>query len=103
MSEPYRAGYVVVVGRPNVGKSTLVNALVAVDISNVSSKPQTTRHRVLGIATSAAGQLALVDTPGLQQGQGSAMSRYLNRAARVSVADVKIGRATVRERMFQYV
>src|SRR3546814_853445 len=88
MSEPYRAGYVVVVGRPNVGKSTLVNALVGVDISIVSSKPQTTRHRVLGIATSAAGQLALVDTPGLHQGQGSAMSRYLNRAARGSVADV---------------
>jgi len=88
MSEPYRAGYVAVVGRPNVGKSTLVNALVGVDISIVSSKPQTTRHRVLGIATSEAGQLALVDTPGLHQGQGSAMSRYLNRAARGSVADV---------------
>lgn len=88
MNESYRAGYVAVVGRPNVGKSTLVNALVGVDISIVSSKPQTTRHRVLGIATSAAGQLALVDTPGLHQGQGSAMSRYLNRAARGSVADV---------------
>jgi len=88
MSEPYRAGYVAVVGRPNVGKSTLVNALVGVDISIVSSKPQTTRHRVLGIATSEAGQLALVDTPGLHQSQGSAMSRYLNRAARGSVADV---------------
>lgn len=88
MNESYRAGYVAVVGRPNVGKSTLVNALVGVDISIVSSKPQTTRHRVLGIASSAAGQLALVDTPGLHQNQGSAMSRYLNRAARGSVADV---------------
>ncbi|MDX2300178.1 MAG: GTPase Era [Xanthomonadaceae bacterium] len=88
MTEPYRAGYVAVVGRPNVGKSTLVNALVGVKISIVSAKPQTTRHRMLGIASSDAGQLVLVDTPGIHREQGNAMSRHLNRAARGALPDV---------------
>jgi GTP-binding protein Era len=88
MAEPYRAGYVAVVGRPNVGKSTLVNALVGVKISIVSAKPQTTRHRMLGIASSDAGQLVLVDTPGIHREQGNAMSRHLNRAARGALPDV---------------
>lgn len=88
MAEPYRAGYVAVVGRPNVGKSTLVNALVGVKISIVSAKPQTTRHRMLGIASSPEGQLALVDTPGIHREQGNAMSRHLNRAARGALPDV---------------
>lgn len=88
MTEPYRAGYVAVVGRPNVGKSTLVNALVGVKVSIVSAKPQTTRHRMLGIASSEAGQLALVDTPGIHREQGNAMSRHLNRAARGALPDV---------------
>lgn len=88
MTDPFRAGLVAVIGRPNVGKSTLVNALVGADVSIVSARPQTTRHRILGIATDAHGQLVLVDTPGLHRAEGNAMSRYLNRAARGAVADV---------------
>jgi len=90
MTESYRAGHVAVVGRPNVGKSTLVNALVGVKVSIVADKPQTTRHRVLGIATSPAGQLVLVDTPGIHREQGNAMSRHLNRAARGALSDVQV-------------
>jgi GTP-binding protein Era len=64
-SPSHRAGHVAVIGRPNVGKSTLVNALVGAKVSITSSRPQTTRHRLLGIATFEQGQLLLVDTPGI--------------------------------------
>lgn len=84
----YRAGTIAVIGRPNVGKSTLVNALVGAKISIVSPKAQTTRHRLLGIATFAEGQLMLVDTPGIHGRQTRAMNRYMNRAARGAVTDV---------------
>jgi GTPase len=84
----YRAGTIAVIGRPNVGKSTLVNALVGAKISIVSPKAQTTRHRLLGIATFDSGQLMLVDTPGIHGSQKRAMNRYMNRAARGAVADV---------------
>ncbi len=81
-----RSGAIAVIGRPNVGKSTLVNALVGAKISITSNRPQTTRHRLLGIATFPEGQLQLVDTPGIhgEQGKrpGTAMSRMMNRAAR---------------------
>ena len=81
-----RSGAVAVIGRPNVGKSTLVNALVGAKISITSNRPQTTRHRLLGIATFPRGQLQLVDTPGIhgEQGKrsGKAMNRMMNRAAR---------------------
>ena len=85
---PHRAGHVAVIGRPNVGKSTLVNALVGAKVSIVSNRPQTTRHRLLGIATipagedGQAGQLLLVDTPGIHREQKRAMNRMMNRAAR---------------------
>jgi GTP-binding protein Era len=89
---PFRAGHVAVIGRPNVGKSTLVNALVGAKVSIVSNRPQTTRHRLLGIATFPGGQLVLVDTPGLHRGLGkstaSAMHRWMNRAARGSLEGV---------------
>ena len=92
IQESHRCGSVAVVGRPNVGKSTLVNALVGAKVSIVSSRPQTTRHRLLGIATVEGGQLLLVDTPGLHREQGkfkaSAMSRVMYRAVRGTVEDV---------------
>lgn len=89
---PYRAGHVAVLGRPNVGKSTLVNALVGAKLSIVSNRPQTTRHRLLGIATVPGGQLVLVDTPGLHREGGkrasTALNRVLNRAARGALEGV---------------
>lgn len=97
-SSSYRSGSVAVIGRPNVGKSTLTNALVGAKVSITSNRPQTTRHRLLGIATFAAakerpaGQIVLVDTPGLHKQQGkfsaSAMSRVMNRAARGALEEV---------------
>lgn len=90
-----RSGSVAVIGRPNVGKSTLTNALVGAKVSIVSSRPQTTRHRLLGIATFPEGQIVLVDTPGLHKQQGkfsaSAMSRVMNRAARGALEGVDAG------------
>ena len=85
---PYRAGTIAVVGRPNVGKSTLINSLVGAKVSIVSPRPQTTRHRLLGIATFPEGQLMLVDTPGIHGNQKRAMNRYMNRTARGAVSDV---------------
>ncbi|GGA72673.1 GTPase Era [Arenimonas soli] len=84
----YRAGTVAVLGRPNVGKSTLVNALVGAKVSIVSPRPQTTRHRLLGIASFDNGQLLLVDTPGIHREQKRAMNRMMNRAARGAVEGV---------------
>lgn len=84
----FRAGTIAVLGRPNVGKSTLVNALVGAKISIVSPRPQTTRHRLLGIATFPDGQLMLVDTPGIHGAQKRAMNRMMNRAARGAVEGV---------------
>ncbi len=82
VQSPFHAGTVAVLGRPNVGKSTLVNALVGFRLSIVAPKPQTTRHRILGVRTTSAHQLVLLDTPGLHDGGGRAINRLLNRAAR---------------------
>ncbi|MFA5530499.1 MAG: GTPase Era [Thiohalomonadaceae bacterium] len=86
----YRAGYVAIVGRPNVGKSTLMNHLIGQKISITSAKPQTTRHRVLGIDTGEDYQAVYVDTPGLHLGAKKAMNRYMNRAAAGSLEGVDL-------------
>ncbi len=84
----FRSGFVAVSGRPNVGKSTLVNRLVGQKVSITSRRPQTTRHRILGIRTAADSQLIYVDAPGVHHGGGGNMNQYLNRAAAGSVEGV---------------
>lgn len=85
-----RCGYVAIVGRPNVGKSTLLNRLLGQKLAITSHKPQTTRHTILGVSTRPDGQILYVDTPGLHQRGGNALNRYLNRAARAMLADVDL-------------
>jgi GTP-binding protein Era len=85
-----KTGYVALVGRPNVGKSTLLNHLVGQKISITSRRPQTTRHRIHGILTTPAGQAIFVDTPGIHASQKRAMNRYLNRAASSALLGVDL-------------
>ena len=83
-------GYVAIIGRPNVGKSTLLNHNIGQKISITSRKPQTTRHRLLGIKTEGNTQIIYVDTPGLHQRKYNAMNRYLNRSATSSMVGVDV-------------
>ncbi len=83
-----KCGFVALIGRPNVGKSTLMNHLLGQKISITSRKPQTTRHRILGIDTSEQGQIIYLDTPGMHAGGKKALNRYLNKTADISLLGV---------------
>lgn len=96
----FKCGYVAIVGRPNVGKSTLLNHLLGQKLSITSRKPQTTRHQIMGVKTLANHQVIYVDTPGLHQRNDNAMNRYMNRAASSIVSDVDIVLFVVQASMF---
>ena len=86
----FRSGYIAIIGRPNVGKSTLINRVLGQKLCITSRRPQTTRHRILGIKTDDDSQLIYVDTPGLHIDDKKAMNRYMNRAAASSIDDVDV-------------
>ncbi|QYZ67656.1 MAG: GTPase Era [Gammaproteobacteria bacterium (ex Lamellibrachia satsuma)] len=85
-----RCGYTAIVGRPNVGKSTLMNRIIGLKLAITSHKAQTTRHSILGIKTLDGGQVVYVDTPGIHERADHAMNRYLNRTAKTALTDVDV-------------
>ena len=84
----FRSGFAAIIGRPNVGKSSLLNRIVGQKVTITSPRPQTTRHKILGIKTTSGGQVIYVDTPGLHRGGKSAINRYMNRTAKAAVTEV---------------
>lgn len=89
-SAAHRAGYIALVGRPNVGKSTLLNRLVGQKLSITSPRPQTTRHRIIGVVTQPGAQYVFVDTPGLQSRNPGRLNRALNRTAAETLESVDV-------------
>ncbi len=89
-TQPVRCGYVAIVGRPNVGKSTLLNHMLGQKVSITSRKPQTTRNNVQGIKTDGNTQIVFVDTPGLHRAETKAINRYMNQAATTAIKDVDV-------------
>ncbi|MFT6528472.1 MAG: GTP-binding protein Era [Psychrosphaera sp.] len=90
LSDPKRCGLIAIVGRPNVGKSTLMNNILQQKISITSKKPQTTRHRILGIHTEENEQVIYVDTPGLHKEEKRAINKLMNKAASSALGDVEL-------------
>lgn len=90
MTDHFQCGYVALIGKPNTGKSTLMNALLGEKISITSERPQTTRHQIIGIRTTSEYQCIFVDTPGIHQNQAKAINRYMNRAATSMLDDVDL-------------
>ena len=88
MNQAFRTGYLAVIGRPNVGKSTLTNRLVGAKVSITSKKAQTTRHRITGIRTEGPAQCVFVDTPGFQMRHRSRLNERMNRTVTTSLAGV---------------
>ena len=86
----FKCGYIAIIGRPNMGKSTLLNHMLGLKLSITSRKPQTTRHQILGVKTVENGQYIFVDTPGIHSGGSRAINRYMNRAASSVIHDVDI-------------
>lgn len=88
--QAFKCGYIAIIGRPNVGKSTLLNRILGLKLSITSRKPQTTRHQILGVKTTDEGQFVYVDTPGIHSGGKKAINRYMNKAASSVVHDVDV-------------
>jgi GTP-binding protein Era len=90
LQQDFRFGYVSIIGRPNVGKSTLLNQILGQKVSIVTAKPQTTRQKLAGIKTTPKGQVVYVDTPGIHHSAKRALNRYMNRVAKASFRDVDL-------------
>jgi GTPase len=99
-AEPFRCGVIALIGRPNVGKSTLLNALLGQKLSITSRKPQTTRHALRGVLTTGSAQFIFVDTPGFQTRHRSGLNRAMNRAVRGALDAVDVAALVVEAKRF---
>jgi len=98
MGKPFKSGFVSIIGRPNAGKSTLLNALVGQKVAIVANQPQTTRTSIQGVVTTPESQIIFLDTPGIHKGD-SALNKRLMDAVRAALEEREIGRASCRERV----